>query len=225
MVKPAMVKSEVNSEAVAETVNPQVIPRTRDRSDKVHNILGIRYKLQRAADRFLTNEWLQVSLAVLMTQQAISERAFWSKLKDLNLPLAGNGITDEKCSHQSTRTRDCLYTAATLVMDGYSRDNTETVETKAQRLKKGTIEHLERIVQHLQGSGFPTEQSDTDRYSVSGATLLGQLLRVLSPAELQEYTWSMKLGAPHPAGPLDICALSHFLGKDFKVYRQVDDLQ
>jgi hypothetical protein len=35
----------------------------------------------------------------------------------------------------------------------------------------------------------------------------------------------MENSAPHPAGSLEICVLSHLMKKDIQVYRQVDELQ
>ena len=199
---------------------------TEDQSNRDSSaILKIRYKLQEATDQFVKNEWLQVSLAVLIAQQTISEKIFWSRLNDLHFPLAGNGLADKEDSKQSTVRGDCLYTATTLTMESYSYNNNAMVETRAQLLKSKTIEHLERMVQHLHGPALPAEYPDTNLYSFRKATLLGQLLQVLSPTELQEYKESMRSGDPHPAGPLDICVLSHLLGKDIKVYRQVEGLR
>jgi len=80
-------------------------------------------------------------------------------------------------------------------------------------------------VQHFYDPARPTEHANSGIYSVRRATLLGQLLQVLSPSELELYVKSMENDAQHPAGPLDICVLSHLMKKDIQVYRQVDELQ
>ncbi len=79
--------------------------------------------------------------------------------------------------------------------------------------------------QHFYNPARPTEQSNLSIYSVRRATLLGQLLEVSSPTELELYVKSMENDAQHPAGSLDIYILSHLMKKDIQVYRQVDELQ
>ncbi len=104
----------------------------------------------------------------------------------------------------------------------------ESAEFEAQFLKKGTIHHLKKIVRHFYiptRTALSTEQEDSGDYSVRRATLLGQLLQTLSWGEFEQYAESMENGATHPAGPLEICVLSHLMKKDIQVYRQMDELQ
>jgi hypothetical protein len=199
----------------------------RDRFVRDSTILGIRHKIQRAANQFLENEWLQATQAILINslgQRTISESVFWSKTFDAHYPLGGNGLSDTGDRKQPTQKGDCLYTAAILATERYSQV-VDAVEYETQFLKQGTINQLKKIVQHFYDPARPTEHANSGIYSVRRATLLGQLLQVLSPSELELYVKSMENDAQHPAGPLDICVLSHLMKKDIQVYRQVDELQ
>jgi hypothetical protein len=87
---------------------------------------------------------------------------------------------------------------------------------------------LKKIARHFYSptrTAIPTEQEDSGKYSVRRATLLGQLLQTLSWDEFEQYAERMDNSAPHPAGSLEICVLSHLMKKDIQVYRQVDELQ
>jgi hypothetical protein len=149
---------------------------------------------------------------------------FWSKTSDAHYPLGGNGLSDTGDSKQPTQKGDCLYTVAILATERYSQV-VDAVEYETQFLKQGTINQLKKIVQHFYDPAGSTEHANSDIYSVRRATLLGQLLQVLSPTELELYVKSMENDAQHPAGPLDICVLSHLIKKDIQVYHQVDELQ
>ena len=214
----------------AESSDTSTELETKDWMDRGSTILGIRYKIQRATDQFLDNEWLQTTLLLLLhslDRQSLSEHDFWSKMTMAHYPLWGNGLAAEGDGRQPSLKGDCLYTAAILATERYSQA-VEFAESEAQFLKKGTIHHLKKIVRHFYGptrTALPTEQEDSGDYLVRRATLLGQLLQTLSWDEFEQYAESMENGAPHPAGPLEICVLSHLMKKDIQVYRQVDELQ
>ena len=213
-----------SSHSQATPLEVETEKKVKSRSDKDSSNLEVRYKIQRVTDQFLGNEWLQATQAYLIIslwQHVISENVFWSKMSEVHYPLEGNGLADIGDGKHPIQTGDCLYTVAILATESYSQVAVDA-EYEAQFLKKGTILQFRNIVQHFHAPARPTGHADSETYLVRRDTLLGQLLHALSRPELELYAESMEKDALHPAGPLDICVMSHLMKKDIQVYRQVD---